>query len=225
MDCCEPVTPRDAASLLLYRRRRDAVDVLLGKRASAHRFMPNVYVFPGGAVDDGDRHVVARGSLNDAAIAYMDVGRDASAAHALAMAAIRETFEEAGILVAESGEQLQPGAGESWQRIAGRGAIPVLTPLRYVARAITPTEQPIRFHARFFAVDIDEVPLAASMEPEGNGELEDLRWVDTAVADELPIHGVTRFVLDELQRLSPGRLTGWHGTRSYTRIDGKALVR
>ena len=51
----KPVRPRDAASLVICRQRKGVTEVLMGRRASRHRFMPNIFVFPGGRVDTADR--------------------------------------------------------------------------------------------------------------------------------------------------------------------------
>ena len=59
-----PVRPRDAASLVILRQRKGGTEVLLGRRASRHRFMPNVFVFPGGRVDNADRNADINGTLS-----------------------------------------------------------------------------------------------------------------------------------------------------------------
>ncbi|PID61896.1 MAG: NUDIX hydrolase [Gammaproteobacteria bacterium] len=223
-------TPRDAASVLLYRRRASGVDVLLGRRASSHRFMPDVYVFPGGAVDADDADACAIGELSASSIAALAVKGDAREAHALAMAGIRETFEEAGLLIGEAcitdslrRDACAQPASESWQTIAASGLVPTLDPLWPVARAITPESEPIRFHARFFGVDVDTVATIASTEPRGNGELLDLRWFDAAEPGEIRLAGVTRFVLSELLRQLDAD-DDKPQTRMYTRIDGKPVI-
>ena len=53
------VRPKDAATLIIYRRRKGAIEVLLGKRHASHRFLPSRYVFPGGRVDRTDSRVRA----------------------------------------------------------------------------------------------------------------------------------------------------------------------
>ncbi len=95
---------------------------------------------------------------------------------ALAVACIRETHEETGLILGEM--------------IDGRLS-PSLHHLDYVARAITPAGNPIRYHARFFATD------AASLRGElvSNGELLDLEWRSFDASLELPMLDVTKFVL------------------------------
>ncbi len=86
-----PVTPRLAATLLLLRDTPQGVETLLTRRSSTARFAPGVHVFPGGAIDAEDRlahaQVVRRATQDDEALTQ-------------AVAALRETWEELGILLA-----------------------------------------------------------------------------------------------------------------------------
>ncbi|MDF1750981.1 MAG: NUDIX domain-containing protein, partial [Alphaproteobacteria bacterium] len=83
----QPVTPTEAASLVILRGPEDTPDVLLGRRRDTARFMPGYFVYPGGAVDAPD-------------IALADSGWPGSRFHC---AAIRETWEEAGVSLAKAG--------------------------------------------------------------------------------------------------------------------------
>src|SRR3990167_4606152 len=58
-----PATPRDAATLILYRMQADGPRILMGCRSAGHDFMPDKYVFPGGRVDDEDAVVPAPSGL------------------------------------------------------------------------------------------------------------------------------------------------------------------
>jgi len=171
--------PRDAASLVLYRGRGPDAEVLLGRREPRDRFMPDVYVFPGGRVDPADARRESASELRPDVAAQLEACTPAARARALAVAAIRETFEETGLVVGEeSGGALRPG----------------LASLDYVARAITPATNPIRYHARFFRVDGTE----ARGTLRSNGELLDLAWVPIPDALQLNIIDVTAFVLREV---------------------------
>ena len=181
-----PVRPRDAASLVLVRRSADGHQVLLGRRASAHRFMPNVYVFPGGRLDAADALAPVHADLRPAVAAKLTRRWPADKARALAVAAVRETQEETGLAIGRNRD--------------GRFHAD-LDRLDYVARAITPTNSPIRFHARFFMTEVGDDHGKAR----DSSELIDLRWTDLPAAFELPIADVTEFVLCEVQR----RLGGW----------------
>mgnify|MGYP000508757307 CR=1 FL=1 len=125
-----PVRPRHAASLILLRKTAGGPQVLMGRRPAKSRFAPDVFVFPGGRLDAADFARPVLAPLADDCVRR--TGADARLAAALASAAIRETEEETGLTLANDH-----------------------APLTLAARAITPTNSPVRFHARFFAVDAD----------------------------------------------------------------------
>lgn len=177
-----PVRPRDAASLILLRRHRGEWEVLMGRRARGHRFVPDYFVFPGGRVDRADRGRPALKPLREeVATAVQRHTRSRARAEALAFAAARETMEETGLV-------LGSGEAESYR--------PDLDALTYYYRAITPPESPIRFHARFFMAPAD----AADGRLGGSGELEDLDWISIEEALRRPLVDVTEFLLNRLTR-------------------------
>src|SRR6516225_11158274 len=91
------VRPKDAATLILVDRSGRIPKVLLGKRHARHKFMPGMFVFPGGRVDPADTKMpIARPLHRDVEAQLMKrLARPSSAkARAFALAAIRETFEE-----------------------------------------------------------------------------------------------------------------------------------
>ena len=142
----KPVRPRDAASLILLRDGDGGLEVLIGRRGQGARFMPGRYVFPGGRVTAEDAQPWT-GELAD---------REAPYFVALKRAALRETFEETGLVVgpprrapANADGALSPVE----QAYQAHGVAPAPDLLRLVGRAITPTASPIRFHARFFVAD------------------------------------------------------------------------
>ena len=95
--------PRDAATLILVERsERGGARVLMGKRHAGHRFMPGKFVFPGGRVEPEDRRMCVAGALDPIVEEKLNtrVRRPSPGfARALALAAIRETFEETGLAV------------------------------------------------------------------------------------------------------------------------------
>src|SRR5580704_5994135 len=94
--------PRDAATLILIDASGPTAKVLLGKRHHGHKFMPGKYVFPGGAVEPADKRMpTARPLDRHAEQRLMHAVKRPSPvkARALAMAAIRETYEETGLLL------------------------------------------------------------------------------------------------------------------------------
>jgi 8-oxo-dGTP pyrophosphatase MutT (NUDIX family) len=147
--------------------------------------MPDVWVFPGGRVDRKDARSHAKSELSPAVAAKLETRWSAARARALAIAAVRETFEETGLAFGE---------------LVDGELHPDLERLDYLARAITPAISPIRFHARFFLADAD----GGSGRLGGNGELLDLCWVPIPEALKLPIINVTGFVLQEAARRATG---------------------
>ena len=166
-----PKRPRDASSLIVYRHEGRQLKVLLGKRHIKAKFVPDVYVFPGGAVDQSDYPSLP---LPVPLASHMGVGKDDRLAHALLTAAIRETKEEAGLLLASGVDH---------------------NSLRYIGRAITPVFSPVRYHARFFAAaeHLFEGDIG------GDGELHDLHWASLDRAMQYPLIDVTAFMLHELR--------------------------
>jgi len=194
-----PVRPRHAASLVLVRKRVGVTQILMGRRPPRGVF-PEAYVFPGGRVDRSDAAIIPSTAMTAEAFAELCT-RGActpSLARALATTAIRETFEETGLIVAGAGN---PGRSDGpWAEFAALGVAPAHDRLRFLGRAITPTSNPVRFHARFFIADGE----TAAGVLKGNGELSALDWYPLAVAQTLPAIDVTRFILSELAMAERG---------------------
>ncbi len=185
------IRPRDAATLIIVR---DGREVLLGSRSSQHVFMPEVYVFPGGRVDAGDARVPAPVNLQPAVEARLLRSTTAARARALAMTAVRETWEETGLVIGYPVERPARSRSRHWQPFFDLGYVPALDRLQYVARAITPPGSPRRFDARFFLVDASH----AAGDLRSNGELEDLHWVPLEQARRLPLSEITELMLEQL---------------------------
>jgi len=126
-------------------------------------------------------------------------------AQALALAAVRETFEEVGLLVGAPAEGAVPRSiSEDWKQFFATGMAPALDKLTYVYRAITPPGRPRRFNARFFVIDAEHVQGDMS---EGSGELLKLHWFSLDEARALKIRPITKRVLDEIDaRIESGDL-------------------
>jgi len=160
--------------------------------------MPDKWVFPGGRIDPADYRAPSGSDLRPEVARRLEKTAPAKLARALALAAVRETFEEAGLLLAKPAPA-RPVAGP-WREFLSRGAAPDLAALDFVARAVTPPVSRKRFDARFFLADAEAL-LRLEREPDC-GELNEIAWVDLDEAMALDLPSVTRFVLREL----PGRL-------------------
>jgi 8-oxo-dGTP pyrophosphatase MutT (NUDIX family) len=188
------VRPRHAATLILVRRDGAETRVLMGRRHGGHDFMPDKWVFPGGRIDPSDYRAPSSTELRPDVARRLERTGPAKLARALALAAVRETFEEAGLLLAKPAKP-RSRAGP-WREFLGRGALADLDALDFVARAVTPPSSPKRFDARFFLADADRL---LSLDREGDcGELDEIVWVGLGEALRLDLPSVTRFVLREL---------------------------
>jgi len=200
--------PRDAATLIIVDSSAGEPRVLLGRRRLDMVFMPGRYVFPGGRVDPSDKQVTVAEDLRASDLEKLMVamkGRPSVArARALALAAVRETFEEAGLLIGTPlGEGALPKA-PNWQAFFATGYRPALGRLTFFARAITPPGRPRRFDSRFFCVDAEAVVHRAKI---ADGELSDLEWHSIAQARSLELPNITRVVLEDLgERIAAGAL-------------------
>lgn len=216
-----PVKPRDAGSLIVWRPGVEGPEVLMGRRSARAAFVPDFFVFPGGRLDPADRAVRAATRLDPDAAKRMGVRGDAALAEALALAAVRETFEETGLLLAEIGD---PGAADhpEWRQWQALGLAPGLHRLRYFGRAITSPSSPIRFHARFF------VTRAAELQGEigGSGELSELGFYPaTEVLANKPVVDVTEFMLNRLIAFAADPLRFEARTPVFSYKDDAPFVR
>jgi len=191
----KPVRPRDAASLVLVRREGGAPAVLMGRRHRKHAFMPDVFVFPGGRLDPADRRVG-----HDAPLPVPAGGGSPAMLRALAHTAVRETFEETGLLIGRPGAAPAEIPSSDWQAFFATGQVPAVERLTFVYRAITPPLAVMRFHARFFLADAAHASGALA----GSGELLDLAWYPLDAALGLPIADVTENLLRDLPHLLAG---------------------
>jgi 8-oxo-dGTP pyrophosphatase MutT (NUDIX family) len=197
------VRPLPAATLILIDRSGRVPKVLMGRRHAGHSFMPDKYVFPGGRVDPQDRRMPVAGALPAIVeekllkrISRPSPGR----ARAQALAAIRETFEETGLLLGsrDFGSPLGAPPG-SWSEFAAQGVFPSLENLHFVARAITPPHFHRRYDTAFFCADARDVAAEVSGRVGPSSELVEIVWIALREARGLDMIDITGFVLDEVQ--------------------------
>jgi 8-oxo-dGTP pyrophosphatase MutT (NUDIX family) len=197
-----PATPRDAATIMVLRSTPSAigrdisfggyggssprdVQVLMLRRTAAMKFAPGAYVFPGGSVDPADYGAEIGWQGPSAAEFGARLGASAEVARALVCAAVRETFEESGVLLAgpPGDGPLATPSGPSWEAdrmamasgtltlaalLSGRGLVLRADRLVPWARWITPDGEPRRFDARFFAAALPEGQEAVGHEAEAD---------------------------------------------------------
>lgn len=178
--------PVDAATMVLWRRRRNGtVEVLMGRRHRNHVFMPHAYVFPGGRVDPVDAALLPASALPRDVQARLERAANPTRARAIAAGAVRETFEETGLLLGERDAEA-PG-----------GFRPHLKGLDYFFRAITPPGRPRRFDARFLVAEAENITGEIGT---GDGELLDVEFRSIDDTRALDIAGITRIALAEFER-------------------------
>ena len=180
-----PAVPRDAATVMVLRSISEGVEVLMLRRVAAMKFAPGAYVFPGGSVDQADFGAEIGWHGPSPAEFGARLGASAEMARALVCAAVRETFEESGILLAglPGGGPLAAPSGPSWEAdraalasgtltLAGllsrRGLVLRADLLVPWARWITPEGEPRRFDARFFVAALPPGQVVTGHEAESD---------------------------------------------------------
>lgn len=189
--------PKDAATIIIYRNNGSRREILMGERSARHSFMPNTYVFPGGRVDAGDARIIpAKGLRNDVLDRLCRGNCSPARARALAVAAIRETFEETGLLISASYDAPRRSKNQIWNDFGTSTCGPDLSGLDYIARAVTPPMRKKRFNTRFFVYDGNNIDGTLS----GSDELLDMKWVTLEEALELEIPAITEYILGEVNQ-------------------------
>ena len=194
-------TIRDAATVLLIRDAGGVPRVLMGQRGARAAFMPNKFVFPGGAVDPGDAHVPLAQKGAEPCLTRLGKDlppqKDATLPHALLVAAIRELWEETGQILGTKADWAG-AVPDDWRGFAARGFIPSPDGLAFVFRAITPPGRPRRFDARFFVADADRLKTDPDDFSAACEELSHLQWIAFDDLRQFDLPFITQVVLAEI---------------------------
>lgn len=169
-----PVKPIDAATVLLVRQTPAGLEVYLTRRQDALAFLGGYHVFPGGKVDASDRSpdqlALCRG-LRRQPDELLPGAPTLEATAGFFVAVVRELFEEAGVLLADSGDggSFSPEARDRQARaraeildgrlrfvdfLAAERLVCPLDRIYWFARWITPATSPRRFNTYFFVADL-----------------------------------------------------------------------
>jgi 8-oxo-dGTP pyrophosphatase MutT (NUDIX family) len=207
------VQPRDAASLVLLREGSGGLEVLMGRRTRTARFMPGYYVCPGGRATGEDRHAwigeSGRPHELEGGSVFLHLPR----------AALRETYEETGILIGRpDGPSAAPPRFAIEAAFGEHGIAPALDFLTYIGRAITPTSSPIRFNTRFFLADGRHAVGGLA----DSNELDDVAWHPADLRAPRLMSGVTRFMLARAIAVRSGDRSA---PPLYRHIGGRAHIR
>jgi 8-oxo-dGTP pyrophosphatase MutT (NUDIX family) len=232
----DPPEPRDAATVVLLRDGTAGLEVLLMRRPDSMVFAPGMHVFPGGRVDPAqDSQPTVQGTVR------AGPWTDPAAARALIVAGIRETFEEAGVLLAVDRSGRPAARDEDWARdreaSETAGGFPAVLRRRRlhvqadllvpIAHWITPEVESRRFDTRFLAA-----ALPAGQDVEAHiSETDSAHWM--APADALAEHHVgdlamlppTVAVLADLAgQRSVGDALNWARTREVVPLMPRAQL-
>ena len=191
---------RDAATILVIRDPASAPKVLMGQRGENAAFMPNKFVFPGGAVDALDHSITPAHKIAEPCRARLS--RDGRQADGFAIAAIRELWEESGLILGAPGNWATPPPKDLIQ-FADTGFVPSAAGLHFVFRAITPPGRPRRFDARVFVVHADLIANDPDDFSRASDELSHLQWVPFADARQFDLPSITEVILAEVQGSMP----------------------
>ena len=195
------VRPRDAATMIIIDRSTTPAKVLLGRRHHGHKFMPGKFVFPGGRVEPLDRRMCVASPLDpgiETRLLLHTPRPSADKARAFALAAIRETFEETGLMLGTPQKESVASPGGQWDAFAATHIAPDLAAVHFVARAITPPGRTKRFDTRFFAVDAGAIAMRQEGVVGPDTELTELTWHPISEASRLDMASITAAILDEL---------------------------
>ena len=224
-----PPTPRPAAGVLLVRDAAGRSEVLLVRRRPDVGFAAGAFVFPGGTLDEDDSDPAWKKLLDEPAGEALAgaAGPDGAPERAFVVAALRELFEEAGVLLT-AGDQPGPeqlsaaraelvsGRSDFHEIVSGLGARLAGDSLLLCARWITPEALSRRYDARFF---LAESPPDIEVTPE-LGELVEHVWAS-------PGEALERYVKYDFPMMFPTAVTlGWlEGGSSVSEWFEKFLAR
>ncbi|WP_121062271.1 NUDIX hydrolase [Chachezhania antarctica] len=197
-DAIDKSAVRNAATVIVVRDRDTTPAILMGQRGSKAAFMPNKFVFPGGAVDAADADITLAAPLPDPCLSRVSEDATPDLAHALAAAAVRELWEETGLILGEKADWTG-AVPDDWSRYAATGHVPTASALQFVFRAITPPGRPRRFDARFFLVDADDVQTDLDDFTHAEDELSHLQWIPLSKARSFDLPFITEVVLAEVE--------------------------
>jgi len=197
--------PKNAATLVLTRTQNGTTQVLMGQRHSRHKFMPDLYVFPGGRVSRADHRIEPLKPLKANVSEKLLKQTRFKNPQALALASIRETFEETGLLVGETAKRKRTSRSKEWMDYFSAGLEPRLDSLEFIARAITPPSRDRRFDARFFLGSADLIQGDPDDFSGASGELENIAWIALEEALALDTADITEAVLRHLNDRSQNR--------------------
>ncbi len=218
--------PKDAASLILIDRTGPVPKVLMGRRHEGHVFLPGKFVFPGGRVDPADRLMpVARGldKRTEAQLMRRMSQPSAAKARTFVLTALRETFEETGLLIGRKTTKTPKAPAGPWTEFAKANVEVDLSAIRFIARAVTPPRRPRRYDTRFFTADANAIAHRIDGVIGPKAELVELVWMPIAEASKLDLIAITQLVLRDLQAQIDAGFSHKQPVPFYRMLHGKRV--
>ncbi len=216
---------KNAATVILLRGSQKNPEVLMGQRGKNASFMPNKFVFPGGALDPGDSEIDFNGDIPTKCIEKLRLKADPSLAKPLIAAGIRELWEETGLILGSKSKTKMDSIPKNWKDFFALGYQPSADNIEFVFRAITPPGRTRRFDARFFLLSSDNIKGDLDDFSKASGELSHLQWIELNSTQNLDLPFITEIVLSEvLSKLKGNRNNGipfyYHdsGTSHFLRL-------
>ena len=189
---------RNAATVIVLRDRHHEPAILMGQRGAKAAFMPNKFVFPGGAIDPGDAEIPLARPLPALCSDRLAENAEPGLQHALAAGAIRELWEETGLVLGTPGDWPMAPPPD-WETFAATGHLPSAEALQFVFRALTPPGRLRRFDARFFLVDATHIQGDLDDFDAACDELSHLQWIKLTDARNFDLPFITEVVLAEVE--------------------------
>ena len=243
--------PRDASTVVVVRDGAEGLEAYLLRRQQSMKFAPGMYVFPGGGVDATDSHTDVPWAGPSPAEWAKRFGCSQETARGLVCAAVRETFEESGVLLAGPDEDsvVADTSGKDWQaaRLAleareysfaefllREGLVLRSDLLGAWAHWITPTFEPRRFDTRFFVAVLPEGQSVGDLAREADRALWTplARVLGSVDAGENVMLPPTQVTCRELVALSAGQVLAASSERTISpicpelvEIDGENFLR
>ena len=187
--------PKLASTIVLTHGPKDNPKILMGQRASRHDFMPSIFVFPGGRVDRGDSYAPFTGDFSMRTQRILEAAYAPRRARAIGLAAIRETYEETGLMLGVEKPFNRNINNVSWDAFREAGIMPDLSGIEVFGRAVTPPHRHKRFDTWFFVKHLDgERPQA-----QDSAELLGVDWFSFEEIEDLKTHRATDMMLTVLK--------------------------
>ena len=186
------VRPRIASTIVLTHGPKDNPKILMGHRSAKHDFMPSVYVFPGGRVDRADSYADYAGELSPRTARILEAAFTPRKARAVALASIRETYEETSLFLGAKEPTIRNINNPSYDAFRQAGLKPDLSGIEVFGRAVTPPHRHKRFDAWFFVKHLDTPNLPAISE---SAELQNVGWFTFKQIEKLELQRATEMML------------------------------